>query len=198
MGHTVNKIDELWQQVSPRGIFRTGRNLACLIWPCYIALPRFVKFGTGCPLGRQNTEGCKNFVTLFSYIVWSSTMKSGMVRGLANWHFFLNFVNFDPGSRDTVQCNHLCQSFTDAICCSVLYFISTCEILDAVFVKLKMSFQAPGSPSLYTLNTAAKMLGLIHSVRSAKTAIRRKLLARTSVRPYVCSRLSKTIIVTSA
>ena len=27
-GHTVNEIDENWQQISRRGVVRTGRNLA--------------------------------------------------------------------------------------------------------------------------------------------------------------------------
>jgi len=40
---------------------------------------------------RQNTERCKYFVTLFSCIVWSSTMKFGTVRGLANGHLFPEF-----------------------------------------------------------------------------------------------------------
>ena len=50
-----------------------------------------------------------------------------------------------------------------------------------------MSFQAAGSPSLCTINSCKEVytLGLISSVRSAKTAIRLKILARTYLRPSV-------------
>ena len=91
-GHAINEIDELWQQISPRWVFRTGRNLA--VDRDGLAICHHPDWWTvvqGVALGRQNTEGCKKIVTLFSYIVWPSAMKFGMVRGLANRYLFPEF-----------------------------------------------------------------------------------------------------------
>jgi len=32
--------------------------------------------------GAPKSEGCKNFVTFFSYAVWPTAMKFGVVRGI--------------------------------------------------------------------------------------------------------------------
>ena len=55
------------------------------------------------PLGRQNTEGCKYFVALFSYIVRPRAMKFGSVRVWPMDTYSPHFVNFGPGSRDTMR-----------------------------------------------------------------------------------------------
>lgn len=71
--------------------FQNGTKFGSLIGPCCTPVPRLVNFGSGVPLGRQNIEGCKKFVTLFSaYIVWPSTMKFGTVRGI-----YLKFISSD-------------------------------------------------------------------------------------------------------
>ena len=64
VGHTINKIDKLWQQMSRRGVFRRGQNLPGLAGldvqqgftargPCCTSSPRLVNFGTGCPPGAK-------------------------------------------------------------------------------------------------------------------------------------------------
>ena len=69
VGHAVKEIDEIWQV--DRG------SLAA-----YHDRPRLVNFDPGSPRGTPNTEGCKIFVTLFSYIAWTSAMKFSTMRGI--------------------------------------------------------------------------------------------------------------------
>jgi len=94
VGQAVNETDEIWQQISRRGVVRTGWNLAhWLRRPCCTSGSRLVNFAPGVPLGRQNTEGCKKVVTLFSYIVWRSAMKFDMMS-----------PNFVDGMTDKNKC----------------------------------------------------------------------------------------------
>jgi len=84
VGHAVNEISEVRQQISRRQSVSTGRYLAHLyIAPCCTSFPKLVKVGPRGPLGRQNSR--------FSYIVRPSAMKFGSVRGITNRHLCLEF-----------------------------------------------------------------------------------------------------------
>ena len=83
---------------------RHQRNLA--YWQRGLAVhqgqvSRTVNFGAGVSLRRQNTESCKkNFVTLFTYIVWPTRWNMAAVGLLGVWPinpYSPNLVNFDPG-----------------------------------------------------------------------------------------------------
>ena len=67
----------------------------------------------GIPLEHQKSEGCKIFVTLFSYTVWSSAMKFGMVMGMANGHVPRIWRTLVGGP--VIPCGDMHQSFTDAL-----------------------------------------------------------------------------------
>ena len=66
VGHTINKIDEIWQRISRRRVFRTRRNLAHPYrGPCCTTGPRLVNCGAESPPEVQNTEGVKDFCKAF-------------------------------------------------------------------------------------------------------------------------------------
>jgi len=82
VGHAFNEINEVRQHISPRLsewdeiLLFDSQRLAvhyCRDW--WTLTQAF-------PLGRENTEWRKNFVTLFSYIVWPNPMKFGTMRGI--------------------------------------------------------------------------------------------------------------------
>ena len=86
MGHAVNEIDDLWLQISRtrvsegdeiRQLDRAG--LAVDHHPDWRTLAQEV------PVERQNTEGHKNIVTLFSYTVSLTAMKFGIAGHLLFW-----------------------------------------------------------------------------------------------------------------
>jgi len=88
VGHAINEIDKIWQQVSRRPVVGTGRNLFCKLieGPCRMSEPRLVKFCPGGP-GAPKYWRCQIFVTFFSYTVWQSAMKFGTMRGTVRNRF---------------------------------------------------------------------------------------------------------------
>jgi len=64
----LTKRDEIWQ--IDRGSLATHNH------------PDWWTLIQGVPMRRQNSEGCTKIVTLLSYTVWPSVMKSGAIRGI--------------------------------------------------------------------------------------------------------------------
>jgi len=79
-------------------------------------------------LRRQNTEGCKKIVTLFSYVERPSAMKFGSVRGLANWHSFPEFCELWSGGP-AIPCGDMHQSFTCYYYAASPYYVRRCGLL---------------------------------------------------------------------
>jgi len=88
-GHAIN---ELWQQISPKfGSLIEGGLL-------YV-ITQIVELWCGGPCGAPKYWRVQKIVTLFSYIVWPSAMKFGVIRGLANWHLFPEFRELWSGGH---------------------------------------------------------------------------------------------------
>jgi len=86
VGHTVNEIHEIWQEISRRGFFHNGTKFDRLIDGAllYIRRTKIGELWPGDPhWSVKNIEGCEKNVSLFSYIVWPNAMKCGMMRGIS-------------------------------------------------------------------------------------------------------------------
>jgi len=114
VGHAVNEIDEVRQQVSKteskgNEIWHIGiTTLLCISAEVGELWPR------GSPWSAKILKGVNKFVTLFSYTVWPSAMKFGSVSGLANRNLFPEFCKLWSGGR-AIRCGDMHQSVTDAL-----------------------------------------------------------------------------------
>jgi len=114
VGHVVSEIDEI--KFGSRDLVdQNGTEFGRLIEGALLYIrTKIGEHWPGGPMGRQITEGCKKFVTLFSYIAWSSAMKFGSVRGLANRHLFPEFGELRSWVP-AIPCGDMHQFFTDTL-----------------------------------------------------------------------------------
>ena len=84
VGHAGKKINEVWQQISQRGIVGTGKILQVarggLVYPTTLIGDLWHR---GSSWGAKILKGVKNFVTLFSKVVSLISMKFGMKGGFS-------------------------------------------------------------------------------------------------------------------
>ena len=106
--HTVSEVDELWQHLVDR--LSEGDNIwqQLIEGPCYTSPPRLVNVGPReVPVERQNSEGCKKFCNAF--LVHRLTERNEIWHGwgfdqyIDTYSYSPNFVNFRPGSHDTMR-----------------------------------------------------------------------------------------------
>jgi len=83
VGQAVKEINEIWQQISRIHGLSEGNKIWQLVREAlHTSPPRLVNVGPGgSPLGPKIVKDVKN-VTLFSYTVWPTAMKFGMVWGI--------------------------------------------------------------------------------------------------------------------
>ena len=63
VSHAINEIDKIWQQISRRGVVRTGWSL--IKGHCCTSEPRLVNFGSEVPWGAKILKGIKIFCNAF-------------------------------------------------------------------------------------------------------------------------------------
>ena len=120
-------------------------------------------------MGRQNTEGGKVFVTLFSYIVWLSAMKFVTLRGIGAqqvnyyfgelWFTFPRAHIFDSRyfARFLTESNEICQRWpidSKFRRVSQLGFVTAPTSLDGGQPNFARCLAASWAGTLYTFSGA--------------------------------------------
>ena len=98
--------DEIWQIDRPRAPSSDLPNFVPFRKPRCASGLRLVNFGTAGHNGNAKILKGVKIVTLFSYIVWPSTITFSTVRGLVNGHLFPEFGELRSsvhGSLDTMR-----------------------------------------------------------------------------------------------